>query len=404
MQLNSHQEKLWSKEFIIITVCNLLLFLNLQMILPSFPVYTKDAFQASDFTVSLVTSLFALSAIATRFFAAGILRKGKASVILYCGIAIAALSTAGYYWCGSILLLLAMRVLFGIGFGLSSTTLPTMAADVIPQKRMGEGIGYFGLSTSLAMSLGPIIGLSLLGNYGFGTLAAVGTVVLILIFPLAFVNRSAAVLPAPPSAEPLKKANHSTGEALKKIALPGLLNLLLSITYGGLLSFLALFGKEAHLTHISYFFLFNALAIFIIRPFSGKIFDSKGHFSLLTAGAISVMCGLFTLSIASSTGYIILSAMLYGFGYGMIQPSVQAWMIKAVPVEQRGLANSMFFNSLDLGVAAGSMLLGLIAMHQGYAGMYRLSALFMAVFLVLYLAVSLLHKGKQQAEDVRKSA
>ncbi|WP_425589540.1 MFS transporter [Fictibacillus terranigra] len=404
MLLNTHQEKLWSKEFIIITVCNLLLFLNLQMILPSFPVYTKDAFGASDFAVSLVTSLFALSAIATRFFAAGILQKGRASVILYCGIAIAALSTAGYYWCGSILLLLVMRVLFGIGFGLSSTTLPTMAADVIPPKRMGEGIGYFGLSTSLAMSIGPIIGLSLLGNYGFGTLTAVGTAVLLIIFPLALANRSAAVLPAPPLAKPSEKSSHNTGEAFKKIALPGFLNLLLSITYGGLLSFLALYGKEAHLSHISYFFLFNALAIFIVRPFSGKIFDSKGPFILLTSGAFSVMCGLFTLSIASSTSFVILSAMLYGFGYGMIQPSVQAWMIKEVDVEQRGIANSMFFNTLDLGVAAGSMLLGLVAMHFNYSGMYRLSALVMAVFLVLCLVGFLLKKGKKPAEDVRKSA
>lgn len=55
--MNTHQEKLWSKEFILITLCNLLLFLNLQMLLPSFPVYTKGAFNASDFTVSLVTSL-----------------------------------------------------------------------------------------------------------------------------------------------------------------------------------------------------------------------------------------------------------------------------------------------------------------------------------------------------------
>ena len=55
-----------------------------------------------------------------------------------------------------------MRVLFGIGFGMTSTSFPTMASDVIPIKRLGEGMGYFGLSTTLAMSIGPMIGLTLL--------------------------------------------------------------------------------------------------------------------------------------------------------------------------------------------------------------------------------------------------
>ncbi|MDM5339855.1 MFS transporter [Fictibacillus enclensis] len=401
--MNTHQEKLWSKEFILITLCNLLLFLNLQMLLPSFPVYTKDAFNASDFTVSLVTSLFALSAIATRFFAAGILRKGKVSIILYTGAAIAVLATAGYYWCGSIALLLVMRVLFGIGFGLASTTLPTMAAHVIPPHRMGEGIGYFGLSTSLAMSIGPIIGLSLLGCFGFGTLTSAGTLVLILIFPLAFANRSVDLSQAG-SAASTSSSKKNTGAALKKIALPGLLNLLLSVTYGGLLSFLALYGKEAHLSHIGSFFLFNALAIFLVRPFSGRIFDSKGHFGIMIAGAVFTMGGLVTLSLATSTLYIILAALLYGLGYGMIQPSIQAWMIKEVPVEQRGLANSMFFNSLDFGVAAGSMLLGVMAMHADYSGMYRISALFMGLFLVLYLVVSIWQRKKRSSQSEQRTA
>lgn len=402
--MNTHLEKLWSKEFIIITICNLLLFLNLQMILPSFPVYTKGAFHASDFMVSLVTSLFALSAIATRFLAAGILRKGKSSLILYSGIAVASIATAGYYWSGSITLLLVMRILFGIGFGLASTTLPTMVAKVIPPKRMGEGIGYFGLSTSLAMSVGPIIGLGLLGNYGFGTLTAVGTAVLVLIFPLALSNRRVSSQEAILSSSPLEGIKTSTKEALKKIALPGVLNLLLSITYGGLLSFLALYGKEANLSHISYFFLFNALAIFLIRPFSGRIFDSKGHFGVMTAGAVCAIAGLVTLSMATSTWHIILAALFYGLGYGMIQPSIQAWMIKEVPVDQRGLANSMFFNTLDLGVATGSMLLGVIAMHLNYSGMYRSSALFMGAFLVLYLVISFLQKRKPYEHEDRKSA
>lgn len=52
---------------------------------------------------------------------------------------------------------------------------------------------------------------------------------------------------------------------------------------------------------------------------------------------------------------------------------------------QRGLANGMFLNSLDLGVAIGSMLLGAVAMFTSYAVMYRYSILAPLLLLAVYL-------------------
>lgn len=105
-------------------------------------------------TVSLVTSVFAASAIATRFITAALMRRMKRSVILYIGLAAAAVTTALYVAADSVGSLLLMRVGYGIGFGMGSTIIPTMVSQIIPLPRMGEGIGYFGLSTSLAMSIG----------------------------------------------------------------------------------------------------------------------------------------------------------------------------------------------------------------------------------------------------------
>lgn len=372
------QEKLWTRSFIVLIVCNLLLFLNLQMILPSFPSYVKDVFHASDFTVSLVTSLFALSAIVTRIFAGQALQKGKRNQILFLGLAISTLATAGYYWCGAISLLLLMRVLFGVGFGMASTTFPTMASNVIPPKRIGEGMGFFGLSTSLAMSIGPMIGLGLLGHYGFGTLIAVATCVLAVVIPLSLPFRS---LPTP-----VAHAGAQSGKLFdRKILLPFVLNFLLSIIYGGVLSFMALFGKEAGLANVGDFFLLNAVAVVLVRPFSGKVFDKKGPGALLIPGAILLMIALVMLSFARNMTMLSASSLIFGFGFGALQPTIQAWMIQRVLPEQRGMANGMFLNSIDLGVAIGSMLLGLVAMNSSYSMMYRVSSLCMVVFLAIYV-------------------
>jgi predicted MFS family arabinose efflux permease len=70
-----------------------------------------------------------------------------------------------------------------------------------------------------------------------------------------------------------------------------------------------------------------------------------------------------------------------------MQPALQTWMIQSVEPRQRGLANGMFFNSLDLGVAVGSMILGAVALFTSYAVMYRYSILAPALLLAVYLPV-----------------
>ncbi|WP_438494065.1 MFS transporter [Paenibacillus sp. IHBB 3054] len=384
MVLNTTSDRLWTKSFILLTICNLLLFTGLQMTLSTLPAYAEESLNASSVQVSLVTSLFALSAIASRLFSAKAMEKGGRNLLIFLGLAVSLVAVTGYYWAGSITVLLLMRMLFGIGFGMASTAFPTMASDVIPIRRMGEGMGYFGLSTSLAMSAGPLIGLSLLQGPGFGSLLLVTAAALALIFPLGY--RLTAVLPGQHKEPAAVPAADFKGGAFRRLFIPCLLNLLLSVSYGGLLGFLALYGKEAHLEHIAYFFLFNAVAIVIIRPLSGKIYDRFGPAALLIPGSLFIIGGLLLLSFASSTAALFPAALCYGIGFGSMQPALQTWMIQSVDTRQRGMANGMFFNSLDLGVAIGTMLLGSVALYNTYAVMYRYSAMAPALLLLVYIA------------------
>ncbi|MGG4343444.1 MFS transporter [Paenibacillus lautus] len=393
------KQRLWTKEFITLMVSNLFLFLTLQMMLTTLPAYAKAAFMASPLQVSLITSLFAFSAIASRFVSSKALEKGKLRLLLYVGLLISLAATLGYYWASGIAFLLLMRVLFGIGFGMTSTSFPTMASDVIPIKRLGEGMGYFGLSTTLAMSIGPMIGLTLLQDGGFTPLVVITVIINVLIFPLAYVltSRSAKRNPERPAAVQPRAEEQPKGSFNKKLILPSVLNFLMSITYGGLLSFMALFGAEAHLRNPQYFFLFNAIAIILVRPFSGRIYDRYGHKALVIPAAVLMVTGLLLLTIASSTGTMLLSALCYGLGFGAMQPSIQTWMIQEVHPLQRGMANGMFFNSLDFGVAIGSIALGSIAKSTSYAIMYRYSAIALVLLILIYIVMQTTGKSRTKA-------
>ncbi|MEC0129587.1 MFS transporter [Paenibacillus odorifer] len=382
--------KLWTKSFIALTISALFLFMNLQMLLSSFPSYVKSEFQAGDIMVSLVTSVFALTAIASRFMTAFLMRKVSRNVLLYIGLAIAAAITGLYVVADSIGSLLLMRVGYGIGFGIASTIIPTIVSQIIPSKRMGEGIGYFGLSTSLAMSIGPMIGLNVMKHSGFGTLSMIGMITLLLAFPVLLFSRS---LPAQPKKQPTPNQSEST-KPLKvpfntQLVLPAILNVMLAITYGGLLSFIALFGESVHLEQVGLFFLFNAVTIIIIRPISGRLFDKRGPASVLIPAAVCVVASLTVLSYTTSMPMLIVSALLYGLGFGAIQPTIQAWMLRTSTPAQYGMANSMFYNSTDLGVASGAIILGAISAATDYGIMYRYSAGFMVLFLIVYVGIQI---------------
>lgn len=384
------RKKLWTKSFIALTFSALFLFMNLQMLLSSFPSYVKSEFQAGDIMVSLVTSVFALTAIASRFMTAFLMRRVSRNVLLYIGLAIAAAITGLYVVADSIGSLLLMRVGYGIGFGIASTIIPTIVSQIIPSKRMGEGIGYFGLSTSLAMSIGPMIGLNVMKQSGFGTLAMIGTFTLLLAFPVLLFSRS---LPAVPKKQPIERSI-APSKPLKvpfntKLVLPAILNVLLAITYGGLLSFIALFGEAVHLEQVGLFFLFNAITIIIIRPISGRLFDKRGPAAVLIPAAVCVVASLTVLSYTTSMPMLIISALLYGLGFGAIQPTIQAWMLRTSTPAQYGMANSMFYNSTDLGVASGAIILGAISAASDYGMMYRYSAGFMVLFLIVYIGIQI---------------
>lgn len=387
MQKEQQQTPLWTRPFISLTICFFLLFLSLQMLLSSFPAYVKDEFHTGNIQASLVTSVFALAAILSRFATAPLMQYVARIKLLVAGLVIAAATTALYATAGSFAMLLSLRIGYGIGFGMASTILPTLVSRIIPLRRMGEGIGYFGLSTSLAMSIGPSIGLNVMKQAGFLPLTMIRMITSLVIFPVLWLSRSKRTYATEDQVKPDQQAIPPTSKAKprfnRKLLFPVLLNVFLSITYSGLLSFLALFGDFVHIKQVGLFFLFNAITIILVRPFSGRIFDRYGHASVLIPSGLFVTASMLVLSNTHAMPMLIVSALLYGAGFGAIQPTIQAWMLRSSKPEQYGMANSMFYNSTDFGVAVGAILLGAISSVTNYSVMYGFSAGIMAIFVIL---------------------
>jgi MFS family permease len=356
-----NRPSLWTKEFILITVVNLFIFLGFQMLLPVLPVYSAKLGGANVWA-GLVVGMITFSAVIMRPIAGRLLdQKGRKGVLLY-GLGVFILCTLGYNWVPSVLLLLVLRFIHGFGWGASGTATSTIASDLIPKHRFAEGMGYFGLTSTLAMAIGPALGLSLMNGYGFNTvfnLAAASVMIAVLIvFTL-------------PTQTPILKPNQKKGGMIERSALlPGFIIFFINMSYGAVVSFIALYAEQREVQHIGLFFTVYALAILVSRPYFGRIADRKGTSFALIPGIGALLGALVILYVANSLTIFLLAGLLYGFGFGAVQPSLQAMAVRNVEPARRGSANATFFLGFDLGIGVGSIVWGVVAERVGYNVMY----------------------------------
>jgi len=110
----SEKESLWTRDFILICLANLALFLSFQMLMPTLPVYA--VYLGGDKTVAgLVVGFFSISAVLIRpFVGMGLDVYGRKGIYLV-GILIFLGSVLAYNWAPTVLMLLIVRFVHGFG-------------------------------------------------------------------------------------------------------------------------------------------------------------------------------------------------------------------------------------------------------------------------------------------------
>lgn len=160
------QDKLWTRDFVLICLANLTIFMGFQMLLPTLPVYIN--FLGGDEAMAgLVIGIFTVSAVLIRPFAGMALDVYGRKIVYMLGLLVFLISTLAYNWAPTVLALLAIRFIHGFGWGAASTAGGTIAADLIPKKRLGEGMGYYGLASTLSMAVAPTAGLYIISIASF---------------------------------------------------------------------------------------------------------------------------------------------------------------------------------------------------------------------------------------------
>lgn len=389
----SSNSKLWTKDFIIVSVINFLLTLVFYLLVVVMGVYAAKEFNATPSQSGLVVGIFIVGALVGRLLIGRYINKLGQKTTLFIGIVLFILATSLYFLNLGIGFLLFNRFIHGIGLGFASTATGTIVAQIIPAQRKGEGIGYYSMSATLSTALGPFVGLYMSQHTSMqGIFGLCLTVAVISLLTAFFVN-----IPLMKESEPEKEVKgFHISQFVEPRAVPiAIITLVLALCYSSVLSFLNFYAIELDLVSTaSVFFLVYSIAVLLSRPFTGRLMDLKGANVVMYPAFVLFTIGMIVLGLAHNGVTLLLAGVFIGLGFGNMQSCTQAIAVKLTPTHRMGLATSTFFIFLDGGLGFGPYLLGFIAPVTGYSTLYIVLGAVVFVTAALY---SVLH-GKKAAK------
>ncbi len=378
-----NEQHLWNRPFIFCLFNNLFLFIFYFAQTTILPIYIVKDLGGSMSQAGLAMTLFMASAIAVRPFSGLIIEKLGTKKTLYISEALFCLFTIAYIFADNLTLLMLIRFLHGIWFSILTTVTVPIANEFIPAKRKGEGMGYFLVSINLAIVLGPMLGLSLIQSWSYQHISMLLGAVVWLGFIMCFLIP---LQDKPVIQASVQKRKLSLNDFMEKKALPvSILAMLVSFSYASVMSFISTFADAKHmLPYASIFFAVFAVSMMSLRPITGKIYDRKGPSYVIYPALALFAAGLALLSQINTVTGFMLAAVCIGMGFGSAQPCLQTISIQRSPKNRIGHATSTYFTCYDLGIAIGSIVLGIVISGYGYTVAYAGCAALTLLSLLYY--------------------
>jgi len=387
-------EKLWTRDYIYLGMSMFLLTTAFYLLLPTLPVFAVDVLKIDNSQLGLIIAIFTLAALLVRPFAGlGVDLLGRKGILLI-STWLFALFFIGYNWAILFIPLLILRFVHGLLWGASTSAYFATVVDIIPVRKRGRGIGYFGLAFNLAMVIGPAIGILIMADDRYGWLFYSTFFISMLGIVFLYLFKF-------PSVRKPEKQKITFNSLFAKKAFPVSLNVIFVVSaFGAVITFVPIYARANELTEfVAWFFTVLALGMGVSRLFSGYIFDRFGPKYIILVGLLLASGALFVLaSIHNPIGFLGSSVCL-GLGMGIVVPLFQTIANNVVVKERRGVANSTFLTGLDLGIGLGSIYTGWLADLFSLSISFIISAIMILVGTLVFYLITFPNYQRNRRDD-----
>jgi len=381
------KDPLFTKDFLLAIVINLLLATVFFILITGLAVYAAEEFAAGETAAGFAASAFVVGALGARIFAGKYVNfLGRRRTVLVCLI-VYVLAGLAYLWVDSYAMLIALRAVHGISFGFGQTALNAGVFAMIPASRRGEGAGYYLLANSLPPAIGPLAAIQLTQRYDFWAMFLAVTLVSVIGLVFSLFLR----LPEdnPWRTTLREKLTLRPRDIIEPRAFKiSLVAMLLGIGFASVMTFLNGYARSLNMVDAaSLFFVIYAGAVLVSRLFMGRIQDRYGDNWAVYPAVIFYIIAMVLLAWAPNQGVLLAAGVLAGFGFGSLLPVLQAIIASDLPAHRTSIGISTFFIMLDAGFGFSPLLLGPLVSFADYRFMYAACAGVVVVSLVLYWLV-----------------
>ncbi len=369
--------KLWNGKFILIFCTNLLMYGVFYALNPVLPVYGgQRGFSAADIGVML--SIMSLTTILFRPLAGYLLDNFNRYQIFLIFLFLLCLTFFSYTVLTAFVAILCIRLFTGAFWSVCGSSTVTLAGDTLPPDKIRIGISRFTLTIALGMAVGPYIGIQI-QNY------ISSQVMFYALFVMALLSLFLALglrLKYPK----IEKKKFNIAGFFYKPALPFMLVMtFIMIPYGAFLVYTAIFARAKGLgDSVALFYVFMSAGLIVSKFLTQKITDS-GKYKAIVGGSLFVLAlALYLFQYISTPIQLFVMAIALGLGYGVLQPLFQSLVTNIAPPPKRGVANSTYLLSYDIGIGLGAFLMGMWQTSIGLGTGFAVVAIAYVVAAVVY--------------------
>lgn len=378
------KSKLWTKDFIILTISSFFISIGFFILLTTTSVYVMDEYGASQKSAGLAAGIFVIGSLVSRIIVGKYIEIIGRKKLLYIGFLLFGIVTIVYLFVHQLTLYILIRFIHGLTYGVGHSVLSTAAMDLIPSDRRGEGTSYFTLSFTLATAIGPFFGILVLENASMNLLFMICAALALVSFLISLLAKIPKANLSKEQLEELKEFKITNFIELSAVPI-SFVAAIMAFAYSASLSFLSAYSIEINLTvAASFFFIVSSAFTLIARPLTGRIFDIKGENTVIYPSIILFAISYFVLSQANNGFFLLLAAALIGSSYGTVTACAQAIGIRQSPKHRIGLATSTFLVFMNAGIGIGPYLQGMIIPYIGYRGMYLSLAIVITSGMLFY--------------------
>lgn len=346
--------RVYNKNIILILIASFCYMACPMMVTPLITGYAK-ILGASGVIMGIIGGLMNICSLVVRP-AAGNLSDSTSKYKLACvGTIFMVVACIGYMVATSPAVLIVARLVHGVGFSCCSVCMSTWMANMLPKDKIGSGMGIFGTMNALSMAVAPSIGIWISEQFGHrAAFAVAGCFAVMTWIIVQFVTDRGL-----PTVNVVKKDHIQVVDV--HILPVALIVTLFTIPYCATQSFLVNYVQARQLSVTTgLFFPVYAIVLFGLRVGLRKYFDQLSFRFFVIVCSVSSILAILSLQMMKNNLLLLAAAVFMAGGYGIICSVAQSTAILMAGKGQRGLANSTYYVGLDIGMALGPVLGGIL--------------------------------------------